>query len=138
MAWELVAWPAEPRTRSAPLGARALRRRPAPARSLPVREPELEGRDAVLDHGRHVDRNLVDGPIGEAAAAGLVAREARAVDEEDGCSCAREAVGGGRAGRPGPDDDDVEALHPAESTLRLLATIRDRRGSTQVTKGDRL
>src|SRR5919197_6011295 len=47
----------------------------------------------------------------QAAAAGLVAREARFVDEEDASPRSRKAVRGSRAGGPGTDDYRVEALH---------------------------
>jgi hypothetical protein len=47
----------------------------------------------------------------QAAAAGLVAREARFVDEEDASPRSRKAVRGSRAGGPGTDDYRVETLH---------------------------
>ena len=74
-------------------------------------EAQLEGRDRVLDDRRDVEGDLRDGAVGEAAAAGLVAREARPVDEQRRGARARETVGGGRARRPCPDHHGVEPLH---------------------------
>ena len=59
----------------------------------------IERADAV-EHARAAGRDAV--------AAGLVAREARPVEQRDLQALAREQAGGGRAGRSGPDDADVE------------------------------
>ena len=84
---------------------------PAALDPAPVAEPELERVDDVLDDRRRVDRQLVARPQRDPAAAGLVAREARPVEQEHPHARAREAVGRDRAARPGADDDRVEALH---------------------------
>src|SRR5215211_626439 len=106
----------EERVETPPLRHEQERSLAAPLEPLPVSEPELERRYAVLDDGRHVDRDLVDRPVREPAAARLVAREARTVDQEDGRARAREPVRSRRPGRPGPDHDGVEPLHRPEST----------------------
>ena len=77
-----------------------------------VVEAEREPGRAVLDHGLDGEGQLTHGAHREPAAARLVARKGRPVDEEDARALAAEAVGGGRAGGPGPDDQDVEPSHP--------------------------
>ena len=55
--------------------------------------------------------SVVQRAAGEPAAAGLVAREARAVREQDARAAAREVDRRGRPGGPGADDENVESLH---------------------------
>src|SRR5581483_12442929 len=78
---------------------------------VPVAEAELDEVDLLLDDRRRVDRAAADGAHGEPAAAGLVAGEAGAVDEQDCGARGREPEGGGRARRPPTDHERVVTLH---------------------------
>ena len=102
----------------APLGHQDQRRGALPLEPLPVPQAQLERPHGVLHDGTDVERDLADCPVGQPAAAGLVAREARPVDEQDRRACAREPVRGRGSGRPRPDDDGVETLHPGLSLRR--------------------
>ena len=79
------------------------------------REPKLspnstDGRP-VLDDRVDREGEQPDCAHRQSAAARLVPREAGTVREEHGGTLAREPVRGGRAGRPGTDDEDVKTLH---------------------------
>ncbi len=118
-----------------PLGHQDERHVAAALEALPVAEPHLERPHDVLDHGRHVHRQLLHGAARESAAARLVAREARAVGEQDAGARAREADRRRRSRRPGPDDDRVEPLHASTIVARgprvdgARLSVRGRRGS---------
>jgi len=103
----------EVRVEPPPLGHQDERPLPSPLEPRSVAEPELEAVDDLLDDGVDRDRKLLHSAFGQAAAARLVAREALAVEQEHARARAREPQSRRRAGRPGPDDDRVEALHPA-------------------------
>ena len=81
-----------------------------------VTEAELDDVDLLLHDRRRVDGALPDGPQRQPAAARLVARKARLVDDEHGGSGVGEAVGERRSGGPAADDDRVEPLHEGEAT----------------------
>src|SRR6185295_15347096 len=76
-----------------------------------VSKPELEAVDVALDHGRGVDGDPLQGPARETAAAGLVARKARLVDEQHADARASEVDRRRRPGRPGSDHERVVGLH---------------------------
>ncbi len=79
-----------------------------PLEARPVMEPALEAFDAVLDDRLERERKQPRRAERHAAAARLVAREGRAVDEQYAGAGGREAVGGGRPCGAGADDGDVE------------------------------
>ena len=83
-----------------------------PLEASAVAEPEAHAIDDLLDDRVGRDGKLADGADRQAAAARLVARKARLVEEQHGRSLRGEAEGGRRPGRAGADDDDVEAFHP--------------------------
>jgi len=85
---------------------------PAPLEAAALAEPELHPVDLVLDHRRRVDRKLADRAERQPPAAGLVARKRRLIYKKGFRARAREVNRGRRAGRPGADHGDVEALHP--------------------------
>src|SRR5437763_4370510 len=95
------------------------------APAAPVAEAELEGVDPVLDDGLNRERKLAHGPESQPAAAGLVPREPRAVDQAHARARAREAVGRRRASRPGADDDRVVARHERDRKPPLLGAETD-------------
>src|SRR5581483_4528877 len=70
--------------------------------------------DGVLDDRPDREREQPRRAPGDAAAAGLVTRERRAVDEEDARAGAREPICGRRAGGAGADDGNVVAGHDAK------------------------
>ena len=84
------------------LGHQDDRRGASALEAVAIPERELEAVDDVLHHRRDVDGKLTDRAIRQAASARLVAREPRAVEEEDRGSLARKAQGGHRAGGPAP------------------------------------
>jgi hypothetical protein len=86
------------------LGARA-------PEAAPVVEAQLERVDDPLDDRGDVARCLLQCSPRDAAAAGLVAREARPVGEEHAQAAAGEVDRGRRPGRPGTGDQHVVALH---------------------------
>ena len=61
--------------------------------ALPEAQPQQHPVDAVLDDGRDVERQEPDAAHRQPAAAGLVAREALPVEEDDACPGRREPVG---------------------------------------------
>ena len=87
-----------------------------------VVEPQLERVDDALDDRADVARRLPQRPAREAAAARLVAREARPVGEQHARPAAGEVDRSRRPRRPGTDDEDVEALHRASMHGRRAAT----------------
>jgi hypothetical protein len=86
-----------------------------------VPEAEIHLRSDFLDDRFDRERQEPRGTLGYAAAAGLVARKARAIEKQDVLSGRCQAVGGGRAGRPGPDDDRVVASHG--SILSIVVAV---------------
>ena len=76
----------------------------------PVPETKADAVDDVLDDRLDGDGKLADGAHRQPAAARLVAREARLVDDEHARSRAGQVDSGYRACRAGTDDDGVEAL----------------------------
>ena len=102
---------------------------PAPLEPLPVAEAELEAVDDVLDDRVDRDGQLPHGPVGQAAAARLVAREALAVEQQHLRAALGETVGGRRAGRAGPDDDRVEPFHGS-----IVRVLKRRRGGSRVAR----
>ena len=87
------------------------RREPAVLERSEIAVAEGDRRHALL-HDRPDRERQQPGPAQrDAAAAGLVAGEARAVDEQRAHALAGEQMRGQRARRPGPHHDDVETLH---------------------------
>ena len=76
-----------------------------------VAETEVDPLDHVFDDRLDRNRQLANRAVGQPAAAGLVAGEALAVEQQHARARARETERGRRAGRAGPDDDRVEAGH---------------------------
>ena len=76
----------------------------------PVPEPQLEDVDGILDDRVDRERELAFSADGDPAAARLVPREAGLVRQQHAGAAAREVKGGQRPGRPGSDDEGVEAL----------------------------
>ena len=74
-------------------------------------DPEAHRVDARLDDRLHREGQLLDGTQRQAAAAGLVTREAGAVEQQHRASGGGEPVGGGRTAWPCTHHDDVELLH---------------------------
>ena len=72
-------------------------------------EPDVP--NGVLDDRLDREGQLPDRPVGEPAAARLVAREALAVEQQHARARAREAERGGRSSGTGSDHDCIEALH---------------------------
>jgi hypothetical protein len=77
--------------------------------ALPIAEAALQPVGDVLHDGLDRERQHARRAPRDTAPAGLVAREGRLVEEQDARARIREAVGGGRARRPGSDDRDVVA-----------------------------
>ena len=105
-----------------------------PFEAHPVAEAKADAVDDVLDHRVDRDRQLADGAHRQPAAARLVPREARLVDDEHPRSRAGQMDGGYRARRPGADDDRVEALHakdrrPARLDFPARGCARAAKGS---------
>jgi hypothetical protein len=107
----------------APLGHEGDRRLRRPPNAVPVAEPERDAVDHVLDHRLDREGQQARGPDGDAAPAGLVAREGRLVDEEHPLPRPGQAVRGGRAGRAGPHDRHVETAHGANANCRSLVRV---------------
>ena len=74
-------------------------------------EPALDAVDHLLDDGLDRERQEARSAQRDAAAARLVAREARLVEQKHARARAREAVGGGRSGGAGADDGDIVGGH---------------------------
>ena len=74
-------------------------------------QPEDHAVDGLLDDRVDAEGQQSNTAHRETAAAGLVTREARTIDDEDRGSGLCEAVGGRRARGPGADDGNVEVLH---------------------------
>ena len=85
--------------------------------AMPVAQAELEAVDHVLDHRLDRDRQLAHCPVGQPPAAGLVAREARPVEQQHPRAAAGQTNRRRRAGGPGPDDDRVEPFHARHRTV---------------------
>ena len=119
----------------APLRHEDERRLMPPREAPPVAKPDAEPVDDVLDD--RVDRagRMPERASGEPAAARLVPREARAIDEEHLRPALREPERGRRAGRPCPDDESVEVLHRRIVDRRSAATIARRAGIPEWPKG---
>src|SRR5581483_5412370 len=108
------------------VGAGRQRQRHPPARRpddhrLRHRRRDLEARHLDAEPSEQAQRSGR-----EAVAAGLVAREGRLVDEQDLESGGVSGEGGGAAGRPGADDEDVDGVpvsrrwhHDDDRRLRL-------------------
>jgi hypothetical protein len=100
--------------------------RPALSRAVEARvpaEPERHPVDFVLDHRRGVDRQLPHCAKRQPAAARLVARERRLVDEQHSLARAGQMDGGDRPRRAGSDHGDVVSRHAS----RVLHPIADSR-----------
>ena len=102
----------EVRVQVPPLRHQHERPLPSALEAHAVATAELEPADDLFDDGIDRDRQLLHRAFGQPAAAGLVARETLAVEQEHARPGARESQSRRRAGRPGPDDDRVDALHP--------------------------
>ncbi len=76
-----------------------------------VMQPAVETVDDVLDDGVDREREQPRGAARDSAAARLVPREGRRVDEQNVRAGAGEPVRGGRAGGPAANDCDVERAH---------------------------
>jgi hypothetical protein len=94
-----------------PLGHQHERTLPSTLEARPVAEAELEAVDDLLDDGVDRDGQLSHGALRQTAAAGLVPRKALPVEQEHARACPSQPQRRSRAGRPGPHDDRVEALH---------------------------
>jgi hypothetical protein len=81
----------------------------------PVAAPvgNIEQADGILDDGVDGEWEEALGAKRNAAAAGLVARELRPVEDEDACSAGRKFAGGRAAGGAGANHNGVEAGHRA-------------------------
>ena len=97
---------------------RHVRERPAGSarEAMPVAEPALQPVGHVLDDRLDRERQEPRRATGDAAAARLVARERRLVEDKDARAGAGEAVGSGCARRPAPDDGHVVGPHAANAT----------------------
>lgn len=103
--------------------------RPATAlEAARVTQPHDEPVDLLLDDRRGREGKRAHGARRESAAAGLVARKARAICEKHRSSRAGQVVSRQRPGRPCPDDDDVVPTHPFEPTLAQSPNASDGRG----------
>ena len=91
-----------------------------------VVEAAFQRVDDVLDHGIDGEGQDACSAPGDAAAARLVAREGRAVDEQDACARARQTVGRGRSGGPGAGDRDVERAHEPKATMARPGGVPER------------
>ena len=80
----------------------------------------------VLDDWADREGQQAHGAVGQPASAGLVARKARLVGEQDSSAAAGEVHRRGRPGRAGAHDQDVEALHALIVGDRRRATIPPR------------
>ncbi len=91
-----------------------------------VGQAAIQRVDDVLDN--RVDREGQEPrrASGDAAAAWLVAREGRSVDEQHARACVRKTVRGGRAGGPGADDRDVERAHEPKATMARPGGVPER------------
>src|SRR5581483_3849331 len=87
-----------------------------------VLQPAAHPVDDVLDDRLDRERQEACGASGDAAAARLVAREARLVDEQDTRAGGREPVRGGRARRPRADDRDVD-VHTCSAYALCVAVL---------------
>ena len=76
-----------------------------------VVEAKLERVDDALDNGCDVARCLPERAARDAAAAGLVSREASAIGKENARATASEVDRGRRARGAGADDEDIVVLH---------------------------
>src|SRR5581483_9704674 len=116
-----------------PLALRHVRERRARAALETGAEVEaaFDAVDHVLDDGLDREGKKARSAHGDAAAAGLVAREARLVEQEHARARAREAIGAGRACGAGADDGDVVGCHDA----RLQSAPR---GCARAAKGNGL
>ena len=83
-----------------------------------VAEPQLDEIDLLLDDRRRVDRALQEGARGQSPTTWLVSGEGRTVGEQHRHSRSGEVVRGGRAGGAASDDENIEALHDLEATMR--------------------
>ena len=83
-----------------------------------VAEPQLDEIDLLLDDRRRVDRALQEGSRGQSPTTWLVSGEGRPVGEQHRHSRGGEVVRGGRAGGAASDDENIEALHELEATMR--------------------
>src|SRR5207302_329275 len=91
-----------------------------------VVEAAFQRVDDFLDHGIDGEGQDACSAPGDAAAARLVAREGRAVDEQDACARARQTVGRGRSGGPGAGDRDVERAHEPKATMARPGGVPER------------
>jgi hypothetical protein len=82
----------------------------------PETKPELDTLDDVLHHWIERERQEPGGAHGDATAARLVTWEAGAIDEQDRRSGPGQVERRRGPGRPGSDDDGVEALDAASLT----------------------
>ncbi len=78
-----------------------------------VSDPHDHAVDDVLDDRADVARHVLERAAGQASAAGLVAREAGLVGEENPCARPRQVNRARGTGRSGSDDEDIEPFHPA-------------------------
>ncbi len=90
---------------------------------MAIARAQHEPVDDVLDDRLDVAGDVPQGAAREPAAARLVAREPRSVDEEDARSRAGEVDRRGGSGRPCSDHEHVEALHAA-----IVGSTRHRDG----------
>jgi hypothetical protein len=114
---------------ASPLGHQDEGLRAAPGEGRAVTKPQLHPVDHVLDDRIHLEtaRQLPDGTQRQAAAARLVARKTRLVDEEHARPRPGQPVRARRACGPGTDDDRVEAHHetnPMSRADRRLGAAR--------------
>ena len=110
------------------LGHQHDRREAAVRERAEIGVAEADRRDLALDHRPDREGQQARAAQRDAAAARLVAGEARAVDEQRPHAARGEQVRGHRAGRPGADDDDVESLHDRSVRSRHGRQQRSSRG----------
>ena len=107
----------------------------SPCEAPPVPESDPEPVDDVLDDGIDRARRMSKRSAREPSAARLVARKARAVDQQDLRTVSREPEGRRRTGWAGADDERVEPLHRRIVDRRSTATIARRAGIPEWPKG---
>ena len=89
---------------------------PAPLEPPPVAEAELEAVDDVLHDRVNRKRQLPHGPVGQAAAAGLVPRKPLPVEHQHARAAAGEPQRRRRTRRPRAHHDGVKPLHARNRT----------------------
>ncbi len=79
---------------------------------------DIEEVNAIFHNGIDGERKHAFGAQGDAAPAGLVARELLPVENEHARTGSSQLPGGGAAGRPGADNGDIKAIHAEKCRRR--------------------